>query len=133
MTTNTGFALAKFPVHLGRGATAEREPAFTDASWYEDYENRHAADGIEGRLVSLHSFDASWGMWEMHPAGAELVVCTTGCITLHQEIDGAVCSVTLSPGEAVINPPGIWHTADVDGPCTALFITAGAGTETRPR
>jgi hypothetical protein len=44
-----------------------------------------------------------------------------------------VRTVTLGPGEAVINRPGVWHTADVDGACTALFITAGAGTQTRAR
>jgi hypothetical protein len=34
---------------------------------------------------------------------------------------------------AVINPPGVWHTATVYEPGQALFITAGRGTETRPR
>jgi len=65
--------------------------------------------------------------------GAELVVCTAGSMTLHQEIDGQVRSVTLRAGEAVINPPGVWHTADVEAPCTCLFVTAGVGTEHRPR
>ena len=41
--------------------------------------------------------------------------------------------MTLGPGEAVINPRGVWHTADVEDPATVLFITAGAGTENRPR
>lgn len=35
--------------------------------------------------------------------------------------------------EYVITPPGTWHTADVDGPTTAIFLTTGAGTEHRPR
>jgi hypothetical protein len=52
---------------------------------------------------------------------------------LHQEIDGEVRTVTLEPNQAVVNPPGVWHTADVDAPATALFITAGVGTEIRPR
>jgi hypothetical protein len=54
-------------------------------------------------------------------------------MTLHQEIDGRRSTVTLTAGEAVINPPGAWHTADVEGPCTAIFITAGIGTQIRPR
>jgi quercetin dioxygenase-like cupin family protein len=69
----------------------------------------------------------------MHPKGAELVVCTAGEITLHQEIEGGVRTVALTTGEAVINPPGVWHTADITGSCTAIFITAGVGTEIRPR
>jgi hypothetical protein len=29
--------------------------------------------------------------------------------------------------------PGTWHTADVAGAATAVFITAGLGTQHRPR
>ncbi|MGE4061849.1 MAG: cupin domain-containing protein [Rhodospirillaceae bacterium] len=125
-------ALEKFPIHLGRGGTALREPEFTGMEWYAGYGARHAADGAEGRLVSMFTFASSWTSWEMHPAGAEVVVCTAGKITLHQDIGGEVRTVTLAPGEAAINPPGVWHTADADGPCTALFITAGMGTQVRP-
>jgi hypothetical protein len=42
--------------------------------------------------------------------------------------------VTISAGQAVINAPGVWHTADiVDGATTVVFITAGDGTEMRDR
>jgi hypothetical protein len=41
--------------------------------------------------------------------------------------------VTLGPGEYAINAAGTWHTADIDGSATALFITAGLGTIHRPR
>jgi mannose-6-phosphate isomerase-like protein (cupin superfamily) len=133
MADSPAFSLSEHPVHLGLGATAVREPRFTGGEWYMAYGERHAADGIEGRLVAMHSFDRPWSSWEVHPNGAELVVCTRGTITLHQEIDGAVRTVTLREGEAVVNPPGVWHTADCDGPCTALFVTAGVGTENRPR
>lgn len=133
MTDALAFTLSETPVHLGLGATAVREPQFTGGEWYAAYGERHAADGIEGRLVSMHTFSKPWSSWEMHPKGAELVVCTEGSLTLHQEIDGVVRSVTLRKGEAVVNDPGVWHTADCDGPCTALFITAGEGTEVRPR
>ncbi len=127
--------LVRFPVHLGLGATAEVEPAFSgDPAWYQDYSERHRADGTEARLVSMFHFDAPWTTWEMHPNGAEVVLCTSGAITLHQErADGSVASVTLEPGEYAINEPGTWHTADVTGSATALFITAGIGTEIRPR
>ncbi len=123
------------PIHLGLGATAEIEPEFTGGmEWYGGYSKRHAADGAEGRLVTMHSFNEPWDVWEMHPVGSEVVLCTTGEITLHQEhADGSTARVTLSAGEYAINPPGTWHTADVDGTATALFITAGEGTDHRPR
>jgi quercetin dioxygenase-like cupin family protein len=127
------FSLEEFPAHLGLGATIVREPRFTGGAWYEGYADRHASDGVEGRLVSMHTMDGAWTSWEVHPKGAELVVCTTGRITVHQEIDGQVRTVTLRPGEAIINPPGVWHTADADEPSTALFITSGIGTMNRPR
>jgi len=36
-------------------------------------------------------------------------------------------------GDYAINPRGVWHMADVAGHATTLFITAGVGTEHRPR
>ncbi len=128
--------LFKTPVHLGLGATATIEPEMTgDMQWYEAYGARHdASDGAEGRLVSLYTFSEPWKSWEMHPNGDELVLCTAGEITLHQEWpDGRTGKVTIGPGEYVINEPGVWHTADVTAPATALFITAGLGTQHRPR
>jgi len=127
--------ISTHPIHLGLGATAEVEPEFTgEMSWYGGYSERHADDGVEGRLVTMHSFTESWDVWEMHPGGSEVVLCTAGGITLHQEMaDGSTATVTLSAGQYVVNEPGTWHTADVDGAATALFITAGEGTEHRLR
>jgi quercetin dioxygenase-like cupin family protein len=69
----------------------------------------------------------------MHPRGEELVLCVDGTITLHQELNGTTITVVLTPGRAVVNPRGAWHTADVEGRATAVFVTAGMGTEVRPR
>ncbi len=73
-------------------------------------------------------------MWEMHPHGTEVVLCLAGAIALLQQLpDGSVQTVQLGPGEYAVNEPGTWHTADVVGEATALFITAGVGTQHRPR
>ena len=126
--------LETHPIHLGLGATAVVEPEFTGAiSWYEDYVKRHSEDGMEARLVAMHSFTEGWDMWEMHPNGAEVVLVTTGAMTLQQEQDGETTSVELGAGEYAINEPGVWHTADVAESATAIFITAGVGTQHRPR
>ena len=128
--------LSQHPVHLGLGAAAVVEPAFTGTfEWYRDYAGRHVDDGAEGRLVSMHSFDESWGVWEMHPKGAEVVICTAGTLTLVQELDGSEVRTTLTAGDYAINAPGVWHTADIDSgsSASAIFITAGIGTEHRPR
>jgi mannose-6-phosphate isomerase-like protein (cupin superfamily) len=129
-------SLEVHPIHLGLGATAVVEPEFTGGpDWYAGYGQRHdAIDGVEARLVSMHTFTESWDVWEMHPLGAEVVLCTAGSMTLHQEhADGSTASVTLGAGEYAINPPGTWHTADVDREATGVFITAGMGTQHRPR
>lgn len=127
-------ALNKHPIHLGLQATAVREPEFTGAmEWYAAYTERHAADGREGRLVSMYTFSAPWSVWEMHPKGSEVVLCTAGEMTLIQEVEGQERREVLRAGEYAINAPGVWHTADVSGEATAVFITAGLGTEHRPR
>ena len=51
---------------------------------------------------------------------------------IRRSADGSTATVVLGPGEYVINPPGTWHTADVDSDATGVFITAGTGTQIRP-
>ena len=130
-----GMSIERFPIHLGLGARAVPQAEFTGGmDWYAAYGTANAADGKEGRLVSLFTFTESWTSWEMHPAGDEVVLCVEGTMTLHQERpDGTRETVTLAPGEYAINAPGVWHTADVEGSATALFITAGEGTTHRER
>lgn len=131
----TATDIFQHPIHLGAGASAVVQPAFTgEISWYEEYGSRHADDGAEGRLVGMHTFTEAWSSWEMHPVGSEVVLCIAGKMTLHQEMpDGSRTTVRLGPGQYAINEPGTWHTADVESEATALFITAGMGTQHRPR
>lgn len=128
------FDLATTPIHLGLGATAA---PLVDFSWSPErmaaYEQMAAGDGIEGRLVTLGAMTDSWDGWERHPAGQEVVVVLSGRAELIQEIEGDHRRIMLTAGQAVINPPGVWHTTDVHEPGQALFITPGAGTEHRPR
>jgi len=81
----------------------------------------------------MHHFEADWDNWEMHPEGEEVVVCIAGTISLIQEIDGARHETVLNLGDYAINPRGVWHTANVAATASALFITAGFGTLSRPR
>ncbi|MCK0129556.1 cupin [Erythrobacter sp. F6033] len=121
-------------LHLGLGATAVPQPPFEGMEWYAGYGARHGNDGAEGRLVSQHTFTEGWDSWEMHPKGSEVVICTHGSMVLTQEHpNGSREQVTLAAGEYAINPPGVWHIADVDESATAIFITAGEGTQHRPR
>jgi len=133
MTNEAAHELSKYPIHLGLGATAEVEPLFTgDMAWYGGYIERHTSDGMDARLVSMSENYGAWGMWEMHPNGAEVVLCTAGTLSLTQELPEGEVTTVLQAGEYLINPPGVWHTSNEESAGTALFITAGMGTEHRP-
>jgi mannose-6-phosphate isomerase-like protein (cupin superfamily) len=126
--------LAGAALHLGLDATATPLPDF---SWAPEalaaYADRFAGDGDEGRLVVMFESAESWTTWERHPVGEEVVVLVSGRMDLHQEVDGTERTIPLTPGSAVVNPKGVWHTATVHEPSVALFITPGRGTENRPR
>jgi mannose-6-phosphate isomerase-like protein (cupin superfamily) len=127
------FNLSDVFIHLGVGARATPLPDFTWSPEYlAAYQERFASDGAEGRLVCVLAQDATWDSWERHPGGEEVVVLLSGRVDLVQELDGAEHVVELRPGQAVINPAGVWHTARVHEPGMALFITPGRGTEAKP-
>lgn len=128
-----GFDLAETYVHLGLGATATPLPGFTWSHEYlAAYEERFSGDGKEGRMVCILPQDATWDAWERHPAGDEVVVLLSGRVDVVQELDGAEHVVEMRPGQAMINPAGVWHTARVHEPGVALFVTPGRGTEGKP-
>jgi len=118
-------------LHLGpTAATVVR-----DFTWDQigEYAAHFAGDGDAGRLLTMGRQTETWTSWERHPAGEELVLLLNGRVDLVQELDGAEHRIELRAGDGVLNPAGIWHTADVIEPGDALFITPGAGTEHRPR
>ena len=104
-------------------------------SWDQigEYGARFESDGAQGRMVTVFPQAESWTSWERHPAGEELVFLISGRVDLIQELDGEEHRIELHAGDAVLNPPGVWHTSDVHEPGDALFITPGEGTEHRPR
>lgn len=92
-----------------------------------------AREDLAERLVAEFSFDRDWDSWEVHPAGDEIVVLLSGAVDLVlDEPEGERVVVLRDRGTAIV-PRGIWHTADVVAPSTALHITRGEGTRHRPR
>jgi uncharacterized cupin superfamily protein len=134
MSRPSVFNLSQTYVHLGLGATASELPDFAWTKEYlEHYEETTASDGDEGRLVTLNLQDETWTHWECHPAGDELVVQISGRVVLVQDLPDGENHLELGPGQAAINPKGVWHTADVVEAGEALFVTPGRGTGHRPR
>jgi quercetin dioxygenase-like cupin family protein len=133
VVTDEAFDLSSTYVHLGLGARAIPLPHFEwTAEYLARYEAEHEADGPEGRLVTINHQVETWTTWERHPAGEELVVLLSGRVDLIQQVGGADHTIRMLPGQAVINPAGVWHRSVVHEPGDALFVTPGLGTEHKP-
>lgn len=128
------FDLSKTFVHLGLSATARPLPGF---SWAPDsmlaYLREFAAERDEQRLVGILPIRKTWNHWECHVGGDELVVLLSGRCDVIQDDAGTRHTIALEPGQAVINPRGVWHTSDVHEPGDTLFIAGGRLTRYRPR
>ncbi|MFE4634530.1 cupin domain-containing protein [Streptomyces sp. NPDC056773] len=122
------------PVHLGLGSRAQPVEGFAwDPEVLQAYGAATAADGAEGRMVMIFDGDGPGDHWESHPSGDELVVCLSGSVTVTRDVGGVTDRVLLGPGEATVNPAGVWHVVDMEGPASILAITASLGTDHRPR
>ena len=122
------------PLHLGLGSRARLVQGFAwDPGVLEAYGAAVAADGAEGRMVLIFDGEGPGDHWERHPAGDEVVVCLSGQVRVVRDSGGTTEEVLLGPGEATVNPAGVWHAVDMDGQARILAITAGAGTEHRRR
>jgi mannose-6-phosphate isomerase-like protein (cupin superfamily) len=129
----SAFDLSQTFIHLGLGVRATPIPEFVwTPECLEAYGAISEPDGDEGRLVCITPQDETWDTWERHPAGEEVVYLISGRVDIIQDLDDGEHVVALRPGEAMVNPANVWHTARVHEPGQALFITPGRGTEHRP-
>ncbi len=110
-------------------ATKNAEPVTVSPSMYEaldrDYNNFKNCE-----LISCHEFETDWPSWEMHPEGDEVVVLMSGAVTFRLQLDEGEQSVELSkPGDYVIVPRGVWHTAKINIVSKMIFVTPGENTQ----
>lgn len=97
--------------------------------WTELAANPHAG----ATMISASEGSGDWPRWEMHPAGAEVLVILEGTPLIWLEPgDGQIERVATHPGATVIVPKGAWHRAECDHRYKILYITYGAGTTHRP-
>ncbi len=122
------------PIHLGLGGTAV---PVQDFEWSDErlaaYERATRADGPDGRMAMMFHMVGSWTTWERHPLGAEVVIACTGTHRFVQQLPDGEVAEEISAGQALINPAGVWHTADSGDGGWVMTITPGLGTEHRPR
>ncbi|MCW5837145.1 MAG: cupin domain-containing protein [Labilithrix sp.] len=129
--TDEPLRLGRDAIHLGGPSVALALRAF--GGDYDRYVAAHCTSEDPGRLVSVAESTEDWPVWEVHPAGDEVVVVLKGRAELVQDFDGALRTVVLGPNDAVVNPAGVPHTANVIEPFTALYITPCPGTIHLPR
>ena len=128
-------AAHRFPAsyaHLGEDGSVL--PLQVTESFWSDLSGGRYDHLGPGRLVSWIAFSESWESWEVHPDGDELVCLLSGSMDFVLDRRPEEETVALrEPGAFLVVPRGVWHTANVNTPSTGLFITAGEGTQHRPR
>jgi mannose-6-phosphate isomerase-like protein (cupin superfamily) len=124
--------LARDVVVIGEGFSAAAEAG--GAEFWRALMAGERADVEAGWLVTAGVHEGTWPHWEMHPEGEELVVLMSGEITFVLDRDGEITEHRLDrPGQLVLVPRGAWHHARAEAPAHLLFVTAGRGTQHRPR
>ncbi|QZZ19644.1 WxcM-like domain-containing protein [Leptothermofonsia sichuanensis E412] len=106
-------------------------PVAVSDRFYADLE--HQFGDFKGkRLISHYTFEQDWNSWEMHPSGDEFVCLLSGQVDFVLQQNGIESLVSLNtPGDYILVPRGIWHTAKVHSSSSLLFITPGENTQHR--
>jgi mannose-6-phosphate isomerase-like protein (cupin superfamily) len=123
------FDLATTYVQLDDGPRASAVEV--DDEFWQTIDRRSELQG--GRLVGRFHNAQDWDIWEMHPAGDEVVCLLSGAIDVVLDEPEGERVVALETGRTCIVPRGVWHRAIVREPGDTLHITRGEGTQHRPR
>jgi mannose-6-phosphate isomerase-like protein (cupin superfamily) len=102
-----------------------------DDEFWQTIDRRSELQG--GRMVGRFHNAQDWDIWEMHPAGDEVVCLLSGAIDVVLDEPEGERVVALETGRTCIVPRGVWHRAIVREPGDTLHITRGEGTQHRPR
>ncbi len=104
--------------------------AVDEAYWAHRADQPELADG---RVLMVLDVEETWGRWERHPDGPELVYALSGRVSFNLEDSDGSRRLDLVAGECGIVPPGTWHRAEVHQTARVLFVTpTPARTEERP-
>ena len=125
--------LAVTPIHLGDRVAVPIDNFNFDGPSFVSYIEAHCPADDPQRLMFIEASPVSWGAWECHTEGDEIVIVLEGEGTFLQKTGDAIREIAFGPGTAIINPRGVWHTADVAQPMKAIYVTPCPGTEHDPR
>ncbi len=127
------FDLSKTPLHFDGQSVTPVEGFTHDEFGFNAYIAKYCSDGNPGRLFMLEATPNDWPGWECHTQGDEIVIVLEGAGTFIQELDGEEYRIPFGPGSVIVNPSGVWHTADVEESMRAIYVTPCPGTEQRGR
>lgn len=128
MSTDPGpFDLDAKRVILGPDGKAT--PKDVSPAFYAELDSEF--DGFAGHaLISRHEFAEDWSAWEMHPKGDEIVYLIAGAVDFVLWVEGAERVLRVDrPGDYIVVPRGVWHTARPLAPTNMLFVTPGQDTQ----
>ncbi len=132
MANQTSHNLLNTFIRLRGDATAETLPV--GETFWQRLSNGDLGDFHHEFLITSHRFEQDWESWEMHPKGDEIVCALSGKVTFVLEEDDGHRRVHLSePGDFVVVPQGVWHTAETNEEVWMLFLTAGEDTQHRSK
>ncbi|MGW5109463.1 cupin [Nocardia sp. NPDC004123] len=103
-------------------------------------EQRRMQGDMDGWTVAMFhaetDVDVHGDLWEMHPAGDELVSVLTGSIRMYlrpETVGAAEDLVRLTAGRAYVVPRGRWHRLELDEPSDLMSIGPRRGTQLERR
>jgi quercetin dioxygenase-like cupin family protein len=119
-------------VHLDQSGTGETLPKSIGSST-EEGETVIWDPGVKGVLVGETEITASSRHHgERHLDGDEVLYLMSGRVRVSMEAsDATPTEISVSQGEALIVPKGVWHRLLIDEPSRILVISRGR-TEVRP-
>ena len=93
--------------YLRLGSDASMEALPVDGSFWQRLQEGQLGRFHNEYLVSTHSMNSDWGVWEMHPKGDEMVCLLAGKATFILETGGGERSVHLEgQGDFLVVPVG---------------------------
>ncbi len=127
------YRLDGVPIHLSE-RSAQPVQGFTfDGPSFERYVEDRTSEDEPGRLMMIESTPTNWAAWECHTLADEVVHVLEGRGEFIQQTEAGDVRIPVQPGDTVINPRGVWHTADITEPMKAIYLTPCRGTEHRLR
>jgi mannose-6-phosphate isomerase-like protein (cupin superfamily) len=115
------------------GAAVHIPPAGTASLLQADAIKAHLQRLPEGHLLGVFpiatSDDLHSDIWEMHPAGDEVLIMLTGELGVEYSDGSRRGTSSLQPSHGIVMPKGVWHRLVLREPGLLLALSPPQGTQ----